>query len=198
MLYKLHKLIDYSSSDLFRLPHPPTWLRSLKSLGEPKNLLPIPKKTTTVKLNTFSFHIWIQWTHSHVCQYISLSSAHRTHACMSCIAIKQSNGDQAVAIICFNSDQVDQHNHWQAVVSGGMVIPARLDCQRTIVTNAETDISEYFCTFCTLCAFAVHTMHVECLYSPCHVTCKITRYICTVCAYHVSSEADPVITPEVW
>ena len=66
---------------------------------------------------------------------------------MSCIAIKQSNGDQAVAIICFNSDQVDQHNHWQAGVSGGMVIPARLDCRRTIVTDAETDISEYFWVF---------------------------------------------------
>ena len=166
MLYKLHKLIDYSSSDLFRLPHPPTWLRSLKSLGEPKNLLPIPKKTTTIKLNTFSFHKWIRRTHSHVCQYISLS-AHRTHACMSCIAIKQSNGDQAVAIICFNSDQVDQHNHWQAGVSGGMVIPARLECQRTIVTNAETDTFEYICTFCTLCALVVHIMHVECRYSPC-------------------------------
>ena len=30
------------------------------------------------------------------------------------VTIKQSNGDQAVAIIWFKSDQLDQNDHWQA------------------------------------------------------------------------------------
>ena len=38
------------------------------------------------------------------------------------VSIKQSNGDQWVAIIWFESDQLDQPDHWQTGVNWGSAL----------------------------------------------------------------------------